>query len=184
MGGKSSIDQLSDELRGRLIEMLNQPSVTQQQITDAVNAAAGKTVVSKSAVNRYAMRMREFTEHNRQAREMAEVLLQQQGEQTHNVLGKSLNEMLRTLSFDLLAHVPNLPDQDPQEKIAVVSGLISKMSRAMRDLEQASKINFESAQAIRKMALEEAAKKIGESRKPGLTKETKILVRREILGLL
>jgi len=184
MGGKSSIDQLSDELRAKLIELLNKPGVTQQEITDTINEAAGEKVVSKSAVNRYAMRMKEFTERNRQAREVAELYLEQQGEQRQNVLGKMLNEMLRTISFDLIVELPNLQDQDPQEKIALVTGLMSKMSRAMRDLEQAAKINAEREQAIREEALEDAVERVEKSASEiGLPKEKFAIIKRDILGL-
>ena len=184
MGGKSSIDQLSDELRGKLIELLNRPEVTQQEITDTINEAAGEKVVSKSAVNRYAMKMREFTERNRQAREVAELYLRQQGEQRQNVLGKMLNEMLRTISFDLIVELPNMADQDPQEKIALVTGLMSKMSRAMRDLEQAAKINAEREQAIREEALQDAVKRVEQSAsKIGVTQKKLAIIKREVLGL-
>lgn len=184
MGGKSSIEQLSDELRAKLIELLNKPGITQQEITDAINDAAGETVVSKSAVNRYAMKMREFTERNRQAREVAELYLEQQGEQRQNVLGKMLNEMLRTISFDLIVELPNLQDQDPQEKIALVTSLMSKMSRAMRDLEQAAKINAEREQAIREEALEDAVERVEKSASEiGLPEEKFAIIKRDILGL-
>lgn len=183
MGGKSSIEKLSDELRGKLIELLNKPGVTQQEITDAINEAAGETVVSKSAVNRYAMKMKEFTERNRQAREVAELYLKQHGEGRQNVLGKMLNEMLRTISFDLIVELPNLQDQDPQEKITTVTNLMSKMSRAMRDLEHAAKINAEREQAIRVEALQDAAETVRKNAENGTSKETFDRIVKEILGL-
>ena len=184
MGGKSSIDRLDPELRSTLIELLNNPNVTQSEIANTINDAAGEKVVSKSAVNRYAMKMRQFTERNRQAREVAELYLEQQGEERQNVLGKMLNEMLRTISFDLIVELPNLADQDPQEKIAMVTGLMSKMSRAMRDLEQAAKINAEREQAIREEALQDAVKRVEKSASEiGVTQEKFAIIKRDILGL-
>ena len=57
MGQKSSIDKLAPELRSKLIELLQNPSVTQKEIVELINAEAGKNVVSKSSVNRYKLRM-------------------------------------------------------------------------------------------------------------------------------
>lgn len=38
MGQKSCVDRLSPELRAKLLELLNNPAVTQAQIVDAINA--------------------------------------------------------------------------------------------------------------------------------------------------
>ncbi|MDR0638070.1 MAG: DUF3486 family protein [Spirochaetaceae bacterium] len=76
MGQKSSIDKLPDSLRARLLEMPAGPSCTQTRIVETVNGEAGEAVLSKSAVNRYARKMKLFTEKNRQAREAAEAYLE------------------------------------------------------------------------------------------------------------
>lgn len=48
MGQKSSIDRLPPELRLKLIEMLQDPAVTQVQVVEAINLEAGETVISKA----------------------------------------------------------------------------------------------------------------------------------------
>lgn len=69
MGQKSSIDRLPPELREKLIELLQNPAVTQKEVVELINGEAGETVVSKSSVNRYKLRMDKFAAKNRQARD-------------------------------------------------------------------------------------------------------------------
>jgi hypothetical protein len=71
VGQKSSIDKLPKNLREKLLEMLADPACTQAWIVEAINDEAGEAVLSKSGVNRYALRMKKFAEKNRQAREVA-----------------------------------------------------------------------------------------------------------------
>jgi DNA-binding transcriptional regulator WhiA len=68
MGQKSSIEKLPKNLREKLLEMLNDPACTQAWIAEAINDEAAEAVLSKSGVNRYALRMKKFAEKNRQAR--------------------------------------------------------------------------------------------------------------------
>ena len=83
MGRKSSIDLLPENLKNKLLELLAKPDVTQQEITDIINEMAGSAVVSKSAVNRYAQKMEEFSRKNREAAEIAKAYLQQAEEGRH-----------------------------------------------------------------------------------------------------
>ena len=75
MPTRSAIERLPDELRKRLIELLQNPAVTQQAVADIINAEAGGSVVSRSSVNRYAIKMERFADKNRQARQVAEAYL-------------------------------------------------------------------------------------------------------------
>jgi DNA-binding transcriptional regulator WhiA len=67
VGQKSSVEKLPKNLREKLLEMLNDPACTQAWIVEAINGEAGEAVLSKSGVNRYALRMKKFAEKNRQA---------------------------------------------------------------------------------------------------------------------
>ena len=158
MAQKSAIDRLPDELRRRLIELLQDPAVTQLAITDIINAEAGEQVVSKSSVNRYAQRMERFSIKNRQAREVAEVFLAQQGVDSGNILGKVLNEQLRMLAYDLIGEIEDMKE-NPDAKVdsKALAEVILKVSRGLKELEQAEKLNAERAEEIRKATLEAAA---------------------------
>ena len=61
MGQKSCVDRLSPELRAKLLELLNNPAVTQAEIVDAINAEAGEPLISKSC-GRQRMHFNTFNE--------------------------------------------------------------------------------------------------------------------------
>ena len=110
MGQKSAVDRLPEDLRKKLIELLNRPDVTQLEIVDAINAEAGEPLISKSSLNRYAVRMKKFAEKNRQAREVAEAYLEKYGSDTRNRLGKVVNEQVRLVAFDLISELEELKE--------------------------------------------------------------------------
>lgn len=183
MGGKSSIDRLDPELRSTLIELLNDPNVTQQEIADTINDAAGEKVVSKSAVNRYALKMRQFTERNRQARELADAYLEKYGEEKQNQLGKVINHQLRLVVFDLMLNLQELQDGDPKERIPALANLINKVARGVRDLEQAAHTNAERERKI-KQEVAAAAEDVAKTAKTaGVSPETVSFIKNRILGI-
>ena len=186
MGRKSTVDQLSPELRGKLIELLKDPSVTQSEITFLINHEAGETVVSKSAVNRYAKRMESMIEKTRQAREVADIYLQEVGSDTRNKLGKIVNERVRMLAFDLTDELMALRESednkiDPKQ----ISDVIQKVSRAIKDLEQAEKLNAEREARIKKETLSAAAETVEKNMKEhGLSDAFRLKMKKDILGVM
>ena len=171
MGQKSAVDRLPEDLRKKLIELLNCPDVTQLEIVDAINAEAGEPLISKSSLNRYAVRMKKFAEKNRQAREVAEAYLEKYGSDTRNRLGKVVNEQVRLVAFDLISELEELKEEsevDPK----LMTEVIFKVARGLKDLEQAEKLNAEREDEIRKTVLAEAAAKVEEvGKKKGVSKE-------------
>lgn len=125
MGQKSCVDRLSPELREKLLELLNNPAVTQAEIVDAINAEAGEPLISKSSLNRYAQRMKKFAEKNRQAREVADAYLEKSANDTRNKLGKVVNEQIRLVAFDLIAELEDAKEDgnlDPKFITEVIFG--------------------------------------------------------------
>jgi hypothetical protein len=57
----NSIDRLPKVLRNKVIEKINDPGLYQREIVDAINAEAGKKIISFSALNRYVKSMEKFT---------------------------------------------------------------------------------------------------------------------------
>jgi len=57
----NSIDRLPEVLRNKVIEMLNKPGLYQREIVEAINAEAGKKVISFSALNRYSKNMEKLS---------------------------------------------------------------------------------------------------------------------------
>lgn len=91
----STIDKLSPELKSALESFLQDPNITQADAAKQLNELAGKVVVSKSAVNRYAVRTRAFRERTLQAQQIAAVWVKELGEDVSNDLGRVLQEQLR-----------------------------------------------------------------------------------------
>ena len=183
MGQKSAIDKLPEPLRKRLIELLNRPDVTQLEIVDVINAEAGEPLISKSSLNRYAVRMKKFAEKNRQAREVAEAYLEKYGSDTRNRLGKVVNEQVRLVAFDLISELEELKEEsevDPK----LMTEVIFKVARGLKDLEQAEKLNAEREDEIRKAVLAEAAAKIDAvCKEQGVSTKKKEIIMRELFGI-
>jgi len=183
MSRKSSIEQLPSELRLKLIELLNDPKVTQKEVTELINDQAGTPVVSKSAVNRYAQKMQRQIEKTKQAREVAETYISQLGEDTSNKMGKVLNEQLRLIAYDLITEISDMREAK-ETTPALLIDLLFKVSRGLKTLEEAEHLNIRRADKIKKEAMEAAASKTEKTLKEnGLPDETIFIIKKELLGV-
>jgi hypothetical protein len=183
MGQKSAIDKLPDALRTRLIEMLQNPAVTQAEVVDAINTEAGEALVSKSSLNRYAQRMKKFSEKNRQAKEVADAYIDKFGADNRNKIGKVLNEQIRLAAFDLLGELEDMKESTDTD-LGAVTEILHKLAKSLTELERAEKLNAERADGIRKTALAEAAEIMEKTAKAvGLTADTVDKIKKKILGL-
>jgi hypothetical protein len=183
MGRKSAVDRLPENLRGKLLEMLQNPAVTQAEIVDAINVEAGETLLSSSSMNRYAQRMRRFAEKNRQAKEIADAYIDKYGTDNRVKLGKVVNEQIRLAVFDLIGEIEEI-SADPEIKKTEIADMLYKLSRGLKELEAAEKLNAERTESIRKTALAEAAEAVEQTaRSSGLTAETIEKIKKQILGL-
>jgi hypothetical protein len=183
MGQKSAIDKLPKKLRDKLIEMLHNPAVTQAEIVDAINGEAGEQLLSKSSMNRYAQKMKRFAEKNRQAKEIADAYIDKYGREKRQTLGKVINEQMRVAIFDLMGEFDEIRS-DPEMKSTEAADMLYKISRGLKELEQAEKLNAERTESIRKAALADAAQAVEQTAKTnGLTTETIEKIKTQILGL-
>ncbi|MDR1300925.1 MAG: DUF3486 family protein [Treponema sp.] len=184
MGQKSAVDKLPEELRIKLLEMLQDPAITQAEIVDTINAQAGETLLSRSSMNRYAQRMKHFAEKNRQAKEIADAYLDKYGTDNRVKLGKVVNEQIRLAVFDLIGEIEEI-QADPATKKTEIADMLYKLSRGLKELEAAEKLNAERTESIRKAALVEAAEAVEQSATSnGLTTETMDNIKKQILGLM
>ena len=105
MAKASSIEQLPSDILQQLQQLLRDPRVSQLDATAQINAileSTGEpTRISKSAVNRYDLKMREVGTRLKQSREMAEMWIAKMGAAPQGQVGHLVNEILRTLSFEL-----------------------------------------------------------------------------------
>jgi len=183
MGQKSAVDKLPKKLRNKLIEMLNDPAVTQAEIVDAINAEAGEPLISKSSMNRYAQKMKHFAEKNRQAKEIADAYIDKYGSENRQTLGKVINEQMRVAIFDLMGEFDEIR-ADGETKAVEAADMLYKISRGLKELEQAEKLNAERTEKVRKEALADAAEIVEkEAKSAGLDASAVDIIRRKILGI-
>jgi hypothetical protein len=97
-------------------------------------------------------------------------------------VGHLVNEMLRTLAFDL-----SLKLQDTElseESLPGVIDQVKALALAVQRLEASSTMNVKRETEIRKQALEDAAKAVGETaREAGISAETIATIRTRVLGM-
>lgn len=181
MARKSSIEMLPAEIREALHELLRDPAVNQLEAAQKVNALleeeGHKQRVSKSAVNRYSMRMEAVGEKMRQSRQIAEMWIGQLGNQPQGQVGKLLNEFTRTMAFETALNLSEGEDPVPPK-------LLKELSLAIKHLEDATSINEKREREIRKLAAEDAAAAAETiAKKQGLTREGVEVLKKEILGI-
>lgn len=184
MGQKSSIDRLPENLRSRLIELLQNPAVTQKEVAETINSEAGEKVVSKSGVNRYKLRVDKFAAKTREAREVADAYIEKYGTETRNKLGKVVNEYIKLMVFDLTTELEELKESGGEIKPEDLADIIYKVSRAIKELEQAEKLNAQREAEIKAAVQKETAEKVETvCRQKGVSKETMDMVLREVFNL-
>lgn len=183
---QSSIDQLPAEIREKLHELLREKGCTQVEATARINALLAETGseerLSNSAVNRYDLRMRESGQRLQQSREVAAMWIGKLGAAPQGQVGNLVNEILRTLAFDL-----SLKLQDTEltaDSLPEVVAQLRHLSLAAMRLEKAASENVKREAEIRKQALTEAAEAVeGAAIQRGLTKEDAQFWREQVLGI-
>jgi hypothetical protein len=192
----SSVDLLPPPVRRLLQEMLDNPRITQLQAVEKINAVLAELreagdpevldpacpeAVSKSAVNRYDLQMRDVGERLRQSREVADRWIGKLGAAPQGQVGNLINEILRTLSFDVTLFMQG-GTLDAESAPAVV-GMLKDLALTTMRLERAANLNVEREKEIRQQTMEEAAKTVDKTaRKAGVTAETIALIH-EALGI-
>ena len=156
---QSSIDRLPDDIREKLQELLRDPRVTQLDATAKINAVleteGHDDRLSKSAVNRYAVRMEDVGQRLRETREVAKMWIGKLGSEPAGEVGKLLNEMVRTLAFRAAFQASESPDSDP-----IDPKLLKSLAISVYRLERAAKENVELEAKIRKQAKTQAAEAV------------------------
>jgi len=182
----SSIDVLPSDVKDKLNALLRDPRVSQLDVTQKINqllAAQGHDErVSKSAVNRYSMKMEKVGEKLRQSREMANMWIAKLGAQPQGQLGHLVNEMLRTMAFDLSLNLQGMEVQE--DELPGQVKLLKELSTAVHRLEQAASENTKREKEIRRQMAEEAAEAAAEvATSAGITAEAAQEIKNKILGI-
>lgn len=152
---QSTIDRLPPDILEGFQALLRDPRVTQLEATRKINevleAEGHPERLSKSAVNRYALRMNEVGAKLRQSREIAKMWIGKLGAEPQGEVGKLLNEMVRTLAFD---EVMRLSEGDEP----VDPKLIKDLAIAIERLEKAASENTKREEEIRAQERDSAKK--------------------------
>lgn len=177
----STIQALPPDILEKLQELLRDPRATQLIATAKINAILAEKGhaerVSKSAVNRYSQRMEEVGARLRQSREVAAMWIGRLGAEPQGEVGKLLNEMVRTLAFEMTMDMSD-------GVIKATPRMVKDLSIAIERLEKAASENVKRDDEIRRKAREEAADTAATlAKKGGLSAATVDEIRRQILGV-
>jgi len=180
MGRKSTIDLLPEAFKTALNALLRDPAVTQLDAATEVNRllmqAGEEERVSKSSVNRYAMRMDKIGAKLKQSREVSKMWIAELGSQPQGQVGHLLNEVVRNLAFDTAIALS-------EEEEPVPPKLIRELSIAIEKLEKAASENEKRTAQIRQQAREEAAEELTkELKNDGISEQVEASIKRILLG--
>ncbi len=181
----STIDRLPSDILAQLQLLLQDPRVTQLEATARINeileAEGHPERVSKSAVNRYAVKMEEVGAKLRQSREVAQMYISQVGAAPQGQTGLLINEMLRSMAFELSLKMQESDVEDPESMGATI-GQLKNLALTMQRLEQSATINVKRESEIRKQAVEQAAEKAADvAQQAGVSADTIQRIRRDVL---
>jgi hypothetical protein len=177
----STIDLLPPDIKEQLQELLRDPRVTQLAATAKINEILAQEGhqerVTKSSVNRYAVRMEEIGSKLRQSREIADMWVGKLGSQPAGQVGHLLNEMVRTLAFDAAMQLS-------EGDAPVAPKMLKDLSIAIERLEKASSENVKRAADIEKRALSDAAKRVESAAvQQGMNADQAAFWRQQVLGV-
>lgn len=162
MGRPSRIKQLPPDILEQLHALLRDPRVTQLEVVASINALLqerGEVPVSKSALNRYKLRMDEAGAAMRDAREMAEIWIAKLGAAPQGQVGQLINEIIRVLALDVSLEIKRLVHGGTvdEERLPEVVRMLKQLAEALEKLERAASDNERRAAQIREQARREAA---------------------------
>jgi hypothetical protein len=179
---QSTIDRLPDDIRAQLHDLLRDPRCTQldtvRRINEILEEIDHPERLSKSALNRYSLRMDRVGEKIRQSREVAQMWIGKLGAEPQGEVGKLLNEIVRGLAFDAVVELSD--GADPVEP-----KMIKDLAIAIERLERAASENTKREAEIRKKVLAEAAQRSDEvASAQGMSEEQARFWREKVLGVV
>lgn len=188
MGRQSSIDRLPPQAREALNGYLRDPSITQEEAVDRLNdllveIGHPELQVSRSAVNRYDLRMRAVGDKLRQSRQVAEAWIAKLGAVPQGQLGHLVNEMLRTMAFELTLKLQDGELTD--DSMPAVIDMLKHLSLSVMRLEKSASENVKREAEIRRQAREAAAQAVEtEAKRQGASSATIDALRAAIMSEL
>lgn len=161
MSRSSSIERLPPDVLEQLHTLLRDPRVTQldavARINDILAEEDHPDRVTKSSLNRYKVKMDRVGDKLRQSREVAALWIGKLGATPQGQLGHLVNEMLRTLAFDVSLKLQDgeITAEDMPGTVEMLKGLSLSVMR----LEKAATDNIKRESEIKRQAAEDLADK-------------------------
>ena len=175
-GKPSKIDQLPEDIKSELIELLRDKSVTQTEVLERVNGLIRDAGLPDDE-QLYATRMATVGSRIQEAREVSKQWVDQLGDKPTGEVSKVLIEMVRTLAFDQVLKLSESGEVVPPK-------FIKELAVGVEKLEKAASESTKREREIRKAMAEEAAERAESAAKAaGLTTEGAAQIKREILGI-
>ncbi|HAK5377091.1 TPA: DUF3486 family protein [Salmonella enterica] len=182
-GRLSKVDLLPESIREQLHQMLREKRHTQEEIREAINALIDEhnlpeeMQLSRTGLNRYAIRMEKVGAKIRASREMAEVWAAKLGSAPTSDVGKLLMEFVKTLAFETSMSMAE--DDKP-----IAPKALGQLALVAQRLEAAAMTSHKREKAIRDAFAQEMAEKTEELvRTGGLSGGAADTIKREILGI-
>ncbi len=193
MSRASSVEQLPPDILEQLQALLRDPRVSQLQATARINDVLGEHGhdgrVSKSAVNRYHLKMEKVGERLRQSRQVAEMWIGKLGATPQGQMGHLINEILRTLAFDMSMQLQDdaVAAVDAESRAGVI-GMLKELSLSVVRLERAASENVKREETIRQQERAKAAEAAANAAErslvsQGMSRASIDTIKREILGI-
>lgn len=187
MPSPSTIDRLPPDIKAQLQQLLLDPRVSQLEATAKINTILAEEGyddrLSKSAVGRAAQRWAKVGERIRQSREVGEMFIAKVGAAPQGQTGLMINEILRTLAYELSEKMLDADLEDAANLPAIIDQ-VKSLALAMQRLEQSATINVKRETEIRKQAIAEVAEVVAEAAvQLGQNAEQAAFWRQKVLGV-
>ncbi|MBQ4860502.1 DUF3486 family protein [Pseudoalteromonas sp. MMG013] len=182
----SKVDELPEDIKKTLDEMLRDSGNSQADILIAINQQildAGldeEATISRSGLSRHAQKTEAIGKRLRELRATTQALTAELGDKPTGDTTKMILEMGRSQLFSAMQKQMLNPDEDDDVDI----GMIKDAMLAAQRLESTAMAAHKREKDIRKAFAEEAANAVEESAiQAGLTEEGAQLIKNQILGI-
>jgi len=186
MGRSSTIDRLPPDILEKLNALLSDPRCSQIDAAHRINAILSQEGhserVSKSAVNRYAIRMNEVGQRLKERHQVADMWVGKFGRLPQGQMGQLIIQMVHGLAFD--ASMKLSEGEMEAENMPGTVKMLKELAIMLERTERAASLNADREKDIRKQAAEEAAEAAEKSMaSQGMSRDSIDTLKREILGI-
>lgn len=185
MGRSSTIDRLPPDILKQLNVLLADPRCSQVDAAHRINfilSQEGHGRVSKSAVNRYAIRMNEVGRRLKERHQVADIWVGRFGRLPQGQMGQLIIQMVHGLAFD--AGMKLSEGEMDAENMPGTVKMLKDLAVMLERTERAASLNADREKDIRKQAAEEAAEAAEKTlASQGMSRNSIDTLKREILGI-